>query len=147
MKLSDVFSINGSAMSAQMLRMEVIGTNVANVNTTRTPEGGPYRRREVVFTSEPQVTEGFSGAFDRASQAVGCGVRVSRVIEDSSPFLLRFDPQHPDAGQDGYVRLPNVNVVAEMVNLVEASRSYEANISVIQATKNMIAKTFEIGRS
>ncbi len=147
MKLSDVFSINGSAMSAQMLRMEIIGANVANVNTTRTPEGGPYRRRDVVFESQPQGSEGFAGVLGRASETVGVGVRVSRVIEDSSPFLLRFDPQHPDAGQDGYVRYPNVNIVAEMVNLVEASRSYDANISVIQATKNMIAKTFEIGRS
>lgn len=147
MKLSEVFSVNGSAMQAQMLRMEVIGANVANVNTTRTPEGGPYRRREVVFETVNQNPEGFAGALGRASEAVGVGVRVSKVIEDSSPFLLRFDPQHPDAAEDGYVRFPNVNVVAEMVNLVEASRSYDANISVIQATKNMIAKTFEIGRS
>jgi flagellar basal-body rod protein FlgC len=147
MNLSDVFSINGSAMKAQMLRMEVIGANVANVNTTRTPEGGPYRRREVIFETTPVVSEDFSATLGRASESVGVGVRVSNVIEDSSPFLLRFEPQHPDAGQDGYVRYPNVNVVAEMVNLVEASRSYDANISVITATKNMIAKTFEIGRS
>lgn len=147
MKLSEVFSVNGSAMGAQMLRMEIIGANVANVNTTRTPEGGPYRRRDVVFEAVPMESEAFSSALGRASEAVGVGVRVSRVIEDSSPFLMRFDPQHPDAGPDGYVRYPNVNVVAEMVNLVEASRSYDANISVIQATKNMIAKTFEIGRS
>lgn len=147
MDLSDVFSVNGSALKAQMLRMEVIGANVANVNTTRTPEGGPYRRREVVFETIPEGADDFSATLGRASESVGGGVRVSKVIEDSSPFLLRFDPQHPDAGQDGYVRYPNVNVVAEMVNLVEASRSYEANISVISATKNMIAKTFEIGRS
>jgi len=147
MKLSDVFSVNGSAMNAQMLRMEIIGTNIANVNTTRTPEGGPYRRREVLFESSPVNSDGFAGALGRASGTVGVGVRVSRVIEDSSPLMLRFEPQHPDAGADGYVRYPNVNVVAEMVNLVEASRSYDANISVIQATKNMIAKTFEIGRS
>ncbi len=147
MNLSEVFSINGSAMGAQMLRMEIIGANVANVNTTRTPEGGPYRRRDVVFEVVPQRTGDFSSVLGRASESVGAGVRVSKVIEDSSPFLMRFDPQHPDAGPDGYVRYPNVNVVAEMVNLVEASRSYDANISVIQATKNMIAKTFEIGRS
>jgi flagellar basal-body rod protein FlgC len=134
-------------MKAQMLRIEVIGANVANVNTTRTPEGGPYRRREVIFQTTPVVSEDFSATLGRASESVGVGVRVSNVIEDSSPFLLRFEPQHPDAGQDGYVRYPNVNVVAEMVNLVEASRSYDANISVITATKNMIAKTFEIGRS
>ncbi|HLP47864.1 MAG TPA: flagellar basal body rod protein FlgC [Candidatus Deferrimicrobium sp.] len=149
MSLESVFDINASGMKAQMLRMEVLSSNIANINATRTPEGGPYRRRDVVFESTP-VGESFDDALNAASAAENTntriGVEVSQVVEDPSPFKQKYDPGHPDAGPDGYVLFPNVDVVSEMVNVQEAARSYEANIAVILAVKNMIAKTFEIGR-
>ncbi len=146
MGLESVFKINGSALKAQMLRMEVYSSNIANINVTRTPEGGPYRRKDVVFESMPIETfdEALLSASGQKDAAVG--VEVTKVVEDPSPFLRKFAPGHPDAGPDGYLELPNVNVVAEMVNVQEAARSYEANLSIIVAVKNMIAKTFEIGR-
>lgn len=146
MGLTSVFDINGSAMKAQMLRMEVYSSNMANINSTRTPEGGPYRRREVIFEAT-NVGNQFEDALKAASEKdTQVGVEVIGVVEDPSPFKRKFDPGHPDAGPDGYVLLPNVDVVAEMVNVQEAARAYEANIAVIVSMKNMIAKTFEIGR-
>ncbi len=147
MSLESVFNISGSALKAQMLRLEVHSSNIANINATRTPEGGPYRRREVVFESKP-LNENFEEALRNASGEgnIGAGVEVVQVVEDPSPFLKKFDPDHPDAGPDGFVEYPNVNIVSEMVDVQEASRSYEANVSVITVVKNMIAKTFEIGR-
>ena len=149
MGLDSVFKINGSAMQAQMLRMEVHSSNIANINATRTPEGGPYRRREVVFEARPVSSfedelNSANGKINESQTAVG--VEVTQVIEDPSPFRRKYDPGHPDAGPDGYVLMPNVDVVSEMVNIQESARAYEANISVIVAIKNMIAKTFEIGR-
>jgi len=135
MKLDTSFDITSMGMKAQMERIQILSANIANVNTTRSPEGGPYRRRDVLFTETP-----LAGGGEAA------GVRVSEIVEDQSPFLRKYDPQHPDAGPDGYVSFPNVNVIAEMVNLQEAARSYEANLSVVLAVKNMVAKTFEIGR-
>lgn len=145
MRYDAVFNVSGSGLKAQMLRMEVVSSNIANVNATRTPEGGPYRRREVVFETVP-VQNGFESALLHSTAASLKGVEVSRVTEDASPFLRKYEPNHPDAGPDGYVLYPNVNIVAEMVNLQEASRAYEANLSVITSVKSMIAKTFEIGR-
>lgn len=145
MGLQSVFKINGSGMKAQMLRLEVLSSNIANINATRTPEGGPYRRRDVVFEEVPTAGS-FDEALGAASQSIGSGVEVTKVIEDQSPFRKKFDPGHPDADAEGFVSLPNVDVVAEMVNIQEASRSYEANIAVLLAVKNMIAKTFEISR-
>jgi flagellar basal-body rod protein FlgC len=132
-------------MKAQMLRIEVLASNIANINATRTPEGGPYRRRDVVFQSKP-VEQNFQEALSAASNNTSVGVEVVKVVEDPSPFKKKFDPNHPDAGPDGYVLFPNVDVVSEVVNVQEAARSYEANIAVVVAIKNMIAKTFEIGR-
>jgi len=149
MGLGTIFEINGSGMKAQMLRMEVLSSNIANINSTRTPEGGPYRRKDVVFQSTPVDNGGFADQLQAASrepQETAIGVEVTRVVEDPSPFIQKYDPNHPDADADGYVSFPNVDVVSEVVNLQEAARAYEANISVILAVKNMIAKTFEIGR-
>jgi flagellar basal-body rod protein FlgC len=144
MGVDTLFEISGSGLKAQMMRMEVLSANMANVNATRTPEGGPYRRKDVVFQSAPVASQ-----FENELKATSVGVakvEVTRVVEDNSPFLLKYEPQHPDAGADGFVAYPNVNIVSEMVNLQEASRSYEANLSVVLAVKNMIAKTFEIGK-
>jgi len=145
MRLDNIFSINGSALKAQMMRLEVLSSNIANVNVTRTPEGGPYRRRDVIFQSTP-FQKSLNQAMEMGKESSAVGVSVTKVIEDQSPFLLKYDPKHPDAGSDGYVKLPNINIVSEMVNIQEASKSYEANISVILTAKNMISKTFEIGR-
>lgn len=147
MSLEKILDINASGMKAQMLRMEVLSSNIANINATRTPEGGPYRRKDVVFESTP-VGESFEDALNAAAVNTGTqvGVQVTKVLDDPSPFKKKYDPSHPDAGPDGYVLFPNVDVVSEMVNVQEAARSYEANIAVILAVKNMIAKTFEIGR-
>jgi len=145
MRLDTVFDISGSALKSQMMRMEVISANLANINATSTPEGGPYRRRDVVFQSRPLPAELFSDhlAFhDNRLQ----GVEVNQVVTDSSPFNRRYEPHHPHAGPDGYVLYPNVNVVVEMVNMMGAARAYEASMAVILSTKSMIAKTLEIGR-
>jgi flagellar basal-body rod protein FlgC len=133
MSLEKILDINASGMKAQMLRMEVLSSNIANINATRTAEGGPYRRKDAL-----NAAAGNSGT--------QIGVQVTKVVDDPSPFKKKYDPGHPDAGPDGYVLFPNVDVVSEMVNVQEAARSYEANIAVILAVKNMIAKTFEIGR-
>lgn len=145
MRLDNVFDINGSALKAQMMRIEVLSSNIANVNVTRTPEGGPYRRKDVIFQSTP-FQNSLDQAMEMGKENSKVGVSVTKVIEDQSPFLLKYDPKHPDAGADGYVKMPNINIVSEMVNIQEASKSYEANISVIIIAKNMISKTFEIGR-
>jgi flagellar basal-body rod protein FlgC len=145
MSLETVLDINGSAMKAQMMRMEVLGSNIANINSTRTPEGGPYRRKDVVFQTLP-IAGSFEAELSNAADRTANGVEVVKVVEDPSPFKKKFDPGHPDAGPDGYVMLPNVDVISEVVNVQEAARSYEANIAVIVSIKNMISKTFEIGR-
>jgi flagellar basal-body rod protein FlgC len=140
MSLITALDINASGLTAQRQRAEVASANLANSQTTRTPEGGPYRRKDVVFETVP-----FSKAFDIASAGVN-GVEVSGVMDDPTPFDRRYEPNHPDADAEGYVEYPNVNSMEEMANLVEASRSYEANISAVNIIKTMIARTLEIGR-
>jgi len=131
--------------------MDTIAENIANVNTTRTADGGPYKRKTVIF-EEIRDNDPFSLAFNNlfgngnsVPAPQGMGVRVVNVVEDDSPGLLRFDPTHPDADEEGYVRLPNVNIVEEMVNMIAASRSYEANITAMGTARTMVAKTLEIG--
>jgi len=131
--MSFISAINTSAsgLTAQRLRTEVIANNIANVNTTRTQEGGPYSRKRVIFA-------------ERLKQK---GVRVVKVAEDTqTQFKLKYAPGHPDAGPEGYVRMPNVNVVTEMVDLISATRSYQANVTVISASKNMTEQALNIGR-
>jgi flagellar basal-body rod protein FlgC len=144
MSLDNVFDISGSGLKAQMMRMEVLSSNIANINVTRTPLGGPYRRRDVVFESM-KINRGFEAHLNRAQNPAE-GVQVTSVIEDRAPFKMKFEPGHPDADKNGYVKYPNINIISEMVNIKEAASAYEANISVLLVTKNMIAKTFEIGR-
>jgi len=127
--------------------MDVISQNVANVSTTRTAGGGPYKRKTVIF-QEIKDQSPFAKVLDdflnRGRQ--GKGVRVQKVVEDQFPGPKVYDPSHPDADAEGYVTMPNVNIVEEMVNMISASRSYEANVTAINNTKAMIAKTLEIGR-
>lgn len=124
--------------------MDVIAENMANMNTTRTADGGPYRRRYVVFQQIESSTDSFSTYFNKAQNAAG-GVRVATIGEDDSPFKLDYDPSHPDANEEGYVELPNVEVVQEMVDMMSAYRAYEANITAINTFKDMAIKTLELG--
>lgn len=138
---------SASALTAQRLRMDVISQNMANVDTTRNENNGePYKRKIVLF-QEIGSKASFAQYLGRAMDSdVGKGVRVSRIVEDETPGSLVYDPSHPDANEQGYVTNSNVNIVEEMVNMISASRSYEANITAINTTKSMIAKTLEIGK-
>lgn len=138
--------IAASGMTAQRLRMDTISQNIANVNTTRTEDGSPYRRRVVLF--EERSGASFSDYLTESSRekVIGKGVRVSRIVEDRSPFKMVYDPGHPDANEEGYVQMPNVDVVTEMVNMISATRAYEANVTSINTTKAMAMKALEIGR-
>ena len=144
MDASTAFAISASGLRAQRLRMDVIAANLANAQSTRTPAGGPYRRRDVVLESTPQ-----SDSFDDllASGTPNATVRVTRIVEDQRPPQLVFDPGHPDADQNGYVAMPNVNVVTEMVDLMAATRAYEANVAAVNATKRVLEAALEIGRA
>ncbi len=137
--------ISGSALSAQRLRMDVISENVANINTTRNAEGQPYRRRYVVFQQRDGAS--FSQQLNQSlAGSTGSGVRVTEIGEDESPFKLDYNPTHPDADEFGYVRLPNVELAREMVDMMSATRSYDANITVFNATKSMAMNALEIGK-
>jgi len=136
-----------SALTAQRLRMDIISQNIANANTTRTENGTPYRRRIVVFQESSQGRP-FSEYLTSASKEryLTNGVKVSRIVEDSTPFKRVYDPGHPDADEEGYVEMPNVDIVTEMVNMISATRAYEANVTSINTTKSMALKALEIGK-
>lgn len=138
-------AISASALRAERLRLDVIASNLANASTTRTAEGGPYRRRNVVFVS--QALEGdFQTELENMAEAgLRHGVAVAGVVEDRSPFRQVFEPSHPDANAEGYVSYPNVNPVAEMVDLMAATRAYEANVQAVNATKRMAEAALSIG--
>jgi len=133
--------ISGSALSAERTRMNLISSNLANVNSTRTAEGGPYKRKDAVFAASP-VPGSFGAALGKASAANQ--VAVTQVVEDQRPPRMQYEPGHPDADAQGYVAYPNVNVVEEMADMVTASRSYEANITAANAAKSMAMKTLEL---
>jgi flagellar basal-body rod protein FlgC len=137
MSLITALDINASALTAQRKRVEMASSNMANSQTTRTEDGGPYRRKDVVFQ-----TTNFGNSLETAKN----GVEVSGIVEDPTAFDRRYEPGHPDADKEGYVSYPNVNVMEEMANLVSAARSYEANIGSISIVKAMINRTLEIGR-
>lgn len=147
MGLFQAFNISASGMTAQRFRTDIISENIANVNTTRTENGEPYRRK-LVSISEKGVTP-FSQFFSTSkNRAVGNGVKVTRVTEDySSDFIKEYDPSNPDADEDGYVSYPNVNTVSEMTDLIDATRSYEANVTAFEASKSMAAAGLRIGQS
>jgi flagellar basal-body rod protein FlgC len=125
--------------------MNLISANLANVNTTRTPEGGPYRRKEVVFEARPQ-SPSFRDVLQSRQGRQPAEVHAIKVFDDPRPAVLKFDPGHPDADEQGYVRLPNVNMMEEMVNMISATRSYEANVAAVKASKDMALKALEIGK-
>lgn len=133
-------------MTAQRLRMDVISDNIANVNTTRTEDGGAYRRKMPVFrakANQPSFQEMLSSEIRKSSAG---GVEVSRIAEDNSPLKRKYDPAHPDANENGFVELPNVNITTEMVDLIDASRAYQANVTAMDTAKNMALQAINIGK-
>jgi flagellar basal-body rod protein FlgC len=136
---------SAAGMNAQRIRMNLISHNLANVNTTRTTEGGPYKRKDALFeTVAPQAD--FAETLQNRMDSYLQQVQVSEIREDQRPPLRKFDPTHPDADEGGYVSMPNINVVEEMVNMMSASRSYEANVTAVKTTKDMAMSALEIGR-
>ena len=137
--------ISASGMTAQRLRTDIISQNIANVNTTRDADGNPYRRKNVVFAEKNSIS--FQDSLTSATGNLGSGVKVDAIIEDTeTEGRMVYDPSHPDADADGYVTYPNVNTVTEMTDLIDASRSYEANVTAFNATKAMLAKALELGK-
>lgn len=145
MGLFSSFNINASGMTAQRLRSDTISANIANVNTTNTGDGTPYVRKTVVFSEKGTNT--FSNKLLTAQGYVGSGVKVSAIVEDTETEMNKvYDPAHPDADENGYVTYPNVNIVTEMTNMIDASRAYEANVTAFGASKAMALKGLEIGK-
>ena len=146
MGLFQSFNISASGMTAERFRTDIIAENIANVNSTSTPDGGPYRRKIVTF-SEREVTP-FSQFYSASKNAlVGNGVKVTKVTEDyETGFIKEYDPSNPDADENGYVSYPNVNTVTEMTDLIDATRAYEANTTAFQASKAMAEQGLSIGQ-
>lgn len=133
MSLLNTMEISASGLTAQRLRLDIIANNLANAETTRTNNGTPYKRKVPIFR---EMLDQFTG--------VSKGVEVIRIVEDNSPFRMVYDPSHPDANQEGYVLYPNVNPVIEMTDMISATRSYEANLALVNASKSMFLKSLEI---
>ena len=147
--MADFFTgmrISGSGMAAQRMRMNTISSNIANINTTQSPEGGPYRRKDVVFESMPDVKNFGDIVSATSPNSEYQRVQVTDIISDTKAPLLKYEPDHPDANPEGYVAYPNINLMEEMTNRIQATRSYEANVSAMQATKDMALSSLEIGR-
>jgi flagellar basal-body rod protein FlgC len=134
MSLFNVFDVAGSAMGAQSQRLNVVASNIANAESTDGPNGQAYRAKQVEFMTQSMGSKSATG------------VKVAQVVEDSSPLRKMYSPAHPKADEKGYVEMPNVNVVDEMVNMLSASRSYQTNVDVMNAAKSMLAKTLTIGQ-
>jgi flagellar basal-body rod protein FlgC len=134
MSLFNIFNVAGSAMSAQGQRLNTVASNLANADSTTSANGQTYRAKQVVFQAVPTANAGASG------------VKVQQVVEDQSPLKMVYDPKHPQADDKGYVAMPNVNVVEEMVNMISASRSYQTNVETMNAAKTMLLKTLTLGQ-
>jgi flagellar basal-body rod protein FlgC len=134
MSLFNIFNVAGSGMAAQSQRLNAVASNLANADSTTSANGQPYRAKQVLFSAVPM------GSSDAQ------GVRVKAVVEDASPLKLVYDPKHPMANEQGYVSMPNVNVVDEMVNMISASRSYQNNVDVLNTSKTLLLKTLTIGQ-
>ena len=139
--LNAALSASASALTAERTRIEVAVSNLANAESTRGPDGKPYRRRDVVLAADAQNT--FEAAL---GQAGAVGVRVAAVIEDQSPFKRRYDPSHPDADAEGFVALPNIDTPEEMVNMLSASRAYQANLTAIGLIRELVQKSLDLGK-
>lgn len=142
MDIFTTFDIAASGLKAQRTRLNTISSNMANAETTSTPEGGPYKKKSVVFQSEPVS---FKNQLRQSLNNQAEGVKVAKIIEDNEPPQQIYNPSHPDANEDGYVGMPNVSILKEMVDMMSATRSYEANTTVIKSAKRMAMKALEIG--
>lgn len=152
MGMFDALDVSASGLTAQRYRMDIISENVANANTTRTENGTPYRRKVVTFEAKGPDGQSFSSVLGKSSAtlagAIGDGVRITSIRGDySSDFKKVYDPSHPDADENGYVFYPNVDTITEMTNLIDASRAYEANATVIDGTKSMLQTGLSIAKS
>ena len=145
MDFFDALHISSSGLTAQRLRMNLIAANLANMNTTRTKAGGPYRRKDPVFAAQAPAAS-FREMLGNRQRELLKEVAVVRIVEDSRPPIKKHDPTHPDADENGYVSMPNINLMEEMVNMISATRSYEANVTAIQSAKAMALKALEIGQ-
>jgi flagellar basal-body rod protein FlgC len=145
MDFFDALQVSSSGLSAQRLRMNLISANLANMNTTRTKDGGPYRRKDPVFAARAPARS-FREMLHHRQKEMLTKVAVIGIVEDSRSPVRKYDPDHPEADGNGYVALPNINVMEEMVNMISATRSYEANVSAIKAAKAMALKALEIGQ-
>lgn len=148
MSFFDTLNTSATALTAQSLRMDIISQNMANVDTTRTADGGAYKRKTVIFKEIGDNKNNFQNIFNKTlnkNQRLA-GVKVEKIVEDDTEGPKEYNPTHPDADENGYVTKSNVNVVEEMVNMISANRAYEANITSVNLTKSMISKTLEIGK-
>ncbi len=137
-------TVSSSALTAERTRINLISSNLANANSTRSAEGGPYKRKDAVFTATT-MTEPFAAALNKAGRGLE-KVNVTDIVVDSNPPRIQYEPAHPDADAQGYVSMPNVNVIEEMADMISATRTYEANVTAAQAAKSMAMKTLELGR-
>ena len=145
MALFTGMNINASGMSAERLRLDVISENIANANTTRTKEGGPYVRKNVIFTEKVSTADSFGEVLNRTISGIGNGVKVTAIAKDTDTDMnLVYEPSHPDADENGYVLYPNVNIVTEMTDLIDASRAFEANTTAFEASKNVASRGLSI---
>lgn len=145
MALFTGMNINASGMSAERLRLDVISENIANANTTRTKEGGPYVRKNVIFTEKVSTADSFGEVLNRTISGIGNGVKVTAITKDTDTDMnLVYEPSHPDADENGYVLYPNVNIVTEMTDLIDASRAFEANATAFEASKNVAGRGLSI---
>lgn len=145
MSMFNSINISTSALNAEKTRIDIITKNMANANTTRSTGGMPYRRQMVVF--EENKSSLFENQLSKYKDKINTkGVKISKIVEDDSPFKLVYEPGHPDADENGYLKLPNVDIVKEMVDLISSQRSYDANITAINSSKSMLMKALEIGR-
>jgi flagellar basal-body rod protein FlgC len=147
MSIFSSINISATGLSAERLRMDVISNNIANVNTTRTEDGGPFRRQMVIFQSMDQHRPFSRERVAPHTGDVGKGVRVKTIMDDMSPFKMEYDPGHPDADAEGYVRRPNVTIVHEMVDMITCTRAYEANVTCINSAKDMTSAALNISKN
>jgi flagellar basal-body rod protein FlgC len=145
MDLDSAMAVSASGLEVQRRRLNIIASNLANVNTTKSAGGGPYRRRDLLIRSET-LRQPFKGFFSPSPSLDAPGVRAVRVVEDSRQPRQVYEPHHPDANAEGYVQMPDINAIEEMVNLLTASRAYEANVTAMGLTKAMAQRALEIGR-
>lgn len=145
MTMFNSINISATGLTAEKTRIDLIAKNMANVNTTRTTGGGPYRRQMAVY--QEIKDNSFKSSLDKySSKYKAGGVQISKVVEDETPFKLKYDPGHPDANEDGYVEMPNVDTIVEMVDMISAQRAYDANVTAMNASKSLLMKALDIGR-